>query len=926
MSWFKSIKSALNKTPEPEGSPAGAGSNAHPSLTEILDQIPTGSRIRPRDWSRIRALHRQADELQQAGAIMEGRALSVEALQLALEKGGREDPGVGACFFHFALGVENSGDLIGAEQNYNAAAGILQVTEGEATPLKAEVLLHYGMAYMSMGLGWRAILMLDWAKAHFETLYGPDDENVGRALMGIATSYEMVGVEDGAIDTYDEALRIITRAWGPTNPRVTYTRWARADLAFWRALKSGDQAAAGQELDTIRAGLQQIEEQLGPDHPAVAERRAHLGSNLIASGREEEGAGLLAEAIAILEAAGQPVPGYRRQLARIQARTGQAEAALSMLRRAFQEDRPIGEQIAHGSERERAASLQKVVAHLELFLDVILLAGQADDPTLAAEVCQLFLSYRALGAELLFWQRQAVASTEDPELHGLMDQLAELRARQAAQSLAGDEYDPQLGVEIERVEWELASRIPEMDARSMTSFTPETAARLLPEASALIEFVYFARQSTSPAGDDRPEQPSPRWAAALVITSDGQEVRLVDLGPAGPINGLIRSYLFSLGIVDVLSLPGAGSESSDSLSIEDDSDEKGQALRRLLLDPLWPFIHHCRRLFLAPDGELLWFPFEILPQEPGRYLIDALDISYLSVGRDLGRLSSRRESAPSTSPVVLADPNYDGPRGAGPQSGEGQSTPGAPAKMALPGAGRDQLRSELNRRIVQFKPLPGTRAEGIAIASLLGVEPLLGAEASERRLKAVRSPLVLHVATHGYYFPDEPEESSAASSQRGSLKAAASRNPLVRSGIVLSGVNSWLSQGAPPDYIDDGIVSGEDVVGMDLSGTEMVVLSACQTGLGDLMTGEGVLGLRRAFMVAGTKTLILSLWSVPDKQTRLLMTHFYERLLGGDGRAAALRKAQQHVRAQYPDPFYWAAFVCVGDPEPIARLAALAGS
>jgi CHAT domain-containing protein len=107
---------------------------------------------------------------------------------------------------------------------------------------------------------------------------------------------------------------------------------------------------------------------------------------------------------------------------------------------------------------------------------------------------------------------------------------------------------------------------------------------------------------------------------------------------------------------------------------------------------------------------------------------------------------------------------------------------------------------------------------------------------------------------------------------------------------------------------------------LDLLTTELVVLSACQTGLGRVHVGEGVFGLRRAFVLAGARTLVMSLWKVPDDQTRELMEDFYRRLLDGEGRAEALRQAQLATKAKHPDPFYWGAFICQGDPSPLGAV------
>jgi CHAT domain-containing protein len=147
----------------------------------------------------------------------------------------------------------------------------------------------------------------------------------------------------------------------------------------------------------------------------------------------------------------------------------------------------------------------------------------------------------------------------------------------------------------------------------------------------------------------------------------------------------------------------------------------------------------------------------------------------------------------------------------------------------------------------------------------------------------------------------------------GRLSGPGLENPLLRSGIALAGINTWLQGGNPPTQAEDGILTAEDVSGLDLLDTDLVVLSACETGLGEILTGEGVFGLRRSFVLAGAKTLIMSLWRVPDQQTQELMQDFYTRILKGQSRSDALRYAQLAMKARYPEPFYWGAFICQGD-------------
>ncbi len=190
------------------------------------------------------------------------------------------------------------------------------------------------------------------------------------------------------------------------------------------------------------------------------------------------------------------------------------------------------------------------------------------------------------------------------------------------------------------------------------------------------------------------------------------------------------------------------------------------------------------------------------------------------------------------------------------------------------------------------------------------------------------------MATHGFFLPDQQRdlnrEARSVSFDFGEfsdrndgvarLSGPMMENPMLRSGLALAGANTWLKAGNPPEEAEDGLLTAEDVAGLDLLATELVVLSACETGLGHVRVGEGVFGLRRAFVLAGARTLVMSLWKVPDEPTGELMEDFYGRLLAGRGCAEALREAQLAMKAKYPDPFYWGAFICQGDPSPLSTV------
>jgi hypothetical protein len=216
---------------------------------------------------------------------------------------------------------------------------------------------------------------------------------------------------------------------------------------------------------------------------------------------------------------------------------------------------------------------------------------------------------------------------------------------------------------------------------------------------------------------------------------------------------------------------------------------------------------------------------------------------------------------------------------------------------------------------ISFPPLPGTAQEADAIGKVVkDAQILVGDSASESALRSAQKPAVLHIATHGFFLTDEMIAGAGArgvkyvKSDADFATPPGSENPLVRSGLALRGAN------LRADGDDDGILTALEVSSLDLWGTKLVVLSACETGVGEVKNGEGVYGLRRALVIAGSESQVISLWKVDDEATRDLMVAYYKKLKHGDGRSQALREAQlklaRHRATEHP--FYWASFIPSG--------------
>ena len=217
-------------------------------------------------------------------------------------------------------------------------------------------------------------------------------------------------------------------------------------------------------------------------------------------------------------------------------------------------------------------------------------------------------------------------------------------------------------------------------------------------------------------------------------------------------------------------------------------------------------------------------------------------------------------------------------------------------------------------------------AEGEDIARMLpGAELLSRGHALKGRVRATRRPRILHLATHGYAYSEADPDSLTAMAALTSPDLATlssrfanlSRNPELKSGLALAGANTWLRHDDPGAEAETGLLTVADIAGLDLDGTELVVLSACDTGIGEIGNPEGHASVRAAFLRAGARTVVASLWKVKDDATRVLMTRYYALLLDGVGKAEALRTAQLDMYTAAAPVAMWGAFVCFGDTSPL---------
>jgi CHAT domain-containing protein/tetratricopeptide (TPR) repeat protein len=728
---------------------------------------------------------------------------------------------------------------------------------------------------------------------------GPNHPQTLTSANNLATWYEIQGRYAEAESFYEHSMAGRGRVLGPDHPD---TLNSVNNLAVFLA-KQGRHVEAAPLLARARAGRENV---LGPDHPDSLSSIHNLAASYASRAHHAEAELLYEQVLARRERVLGPdhpdTLASMTNLGLLRASRGDAEQAFELLERSTRsETRLLVHRLSISSATQAAITVQQAESLLHAFISLVWrdLQSSVRHVRIAAD---MVFRRKAIGLEAAASQRAALWSCRYPHLEAQIRELTGLRMQIAYKTMVGishgespERHRQTLKDWNGRVEWlesELMRQIPDLGLGERLSRVDRNAVALtLSEGATLIEFLRFnVFDFLESVGEKQWKQA--RYVAFVLRAGQGDAVRMVDLGEAEPIDSMVRRFRSCAGPeTGARKMPAVQSPAAESWW------QVAERLHAAVLDKVLvpqsaeqgaASSSETNRLFLATDGELNLLPFEALRTPRGRFLTDEYEISYLGTSRDLLRGEEGKELAVGE-PVVAADPAF-----------------------LLGGAGHSDVstssgfRGEMKREGIGFPRLPGTRLEGERIGRRLGVTPWMADQVLEGKLKRLCSPRVLHTATHGYFLSDQkaPRDdwnlSLGVSAELGApLSGAGLTNPMLRSGLALAGSQNWLERKPVPEEAEDGLLTAEDVAAMDLRGTEMAVLSACDTGLGEVRHGEGVFGLRRGFLLAGVKTLVMSLWKVDDLAAVLLMDRFYENLLErGMGRSEALREAQRYLRRE----------------------------
>lgn len=859
----------------------------------------------------------KAIDLVNAGKYAEAAPLDARALEIAEKQFGAEDAGLGFFLNPHGYLQRQQGNYPASEQTLQRALAINEKALGREHPQTVDSMRNLGLLYRSMNDYAKADKMLREVLALTEKTLGPENPRVVQDLINLETVLGAMGdlKQAGAvlqraralaekhfepdsltianilnnlgtnyIDDHEYAraeplirqvLGIYERTIGTDNDRYSNTLQNLGLIIY----KKNDYAQAA----TIYARALALREKiLGPEHLYLAPLLNNIANVQHALADDTKALATQQRALGIAEKTGGLYHNWTilslRNIARYYTAMGDANNAVAFQKISDERtETALALNLAIGSERQKLVQLDDLEERTSRTISLNVNLAPAN-PQASALAALVLLQRKGRVLDAMSASVAALRERAEPEDRKLLDELNAVTQQLAKATLSKsakvslEEQRKQIADLTEKketLEAGISRRSAEFHAASLP-VTLEAVQAEIPPNAALVEFAVYKPYDPKVINSDQ-AYGEPRYIAYLLRRTGTPQWK--DLGDRKAIDAAIEEWRAALGD-----------------PARKDTQQAARKVDQKIMEPIRSIANSVARFLISPDGELSLIPFEALVDEKGSYLVQNYSFAYLTSGRDLLRMKVARAS--KSKDLVIANPLF----------GELPSGALAAAKRPEKLAMRKSLTSTRNLSETYFAPLSGSLQEARSIQALFPDSVFLtGTAATEAALKQAQAPRILHIATHGFFLSEPPATSGAPP-----------QNPLLRSGLALANANSHGNNNANGD---DGILTALEASGLNLWGTKLVVLSACDTGLGEVKNGEGVYGLRRAFVLAGSDSLLMSLWSVSDYSTRRLMTDYYKNLKQGQGRGEALRKVQLHLLADNPKlhPFYWANFIQIGE-------------
>lgn len=831
---------------------------------------------------------------QRKSRFADAEGIFEETMLAMLEIGGEYHPTTLVAMNNLGNIYEQLGFYDDAEPILSQTLGGMEVTMGLSHPQTARTRNNLALLHESQGNFREAEPLYNTSYEHLSETLGENHPDAIGMQNNLAYLYMMMEEYEAAAAMFEVLVERWSLTLGADHQDALKSRNNLGRVYH----KLGRLDEAQQQ---VMAALATRRESLGERHIDTIRSMIDLGSIYLDQGRLNEARKELTGALEIAEQEiGEQHPytfEALNNLARVEEAAGDFSRAVELreeglARRSVFLDRMLwvtGENAREGYIRLHRPELD----------DYLRLLSSISDPIRGKKAIEASLQRKGLLLKVTSEIEQIAQFSADPRLASISAELESARKNLAALTLSGPTADTQgrhaealydLELEVNELQGELG-RASVRYRSSIAGTNADELAASLAEDSALVDILMYSD------GDE------PRTLAGVMINRGGEiSYDLVEFPDRGAMETSVIDYRTII---------------QDDLADDDEIMEAGQLAHELVWEPIRQSIGELEYVYLIPDGVLNILPFNALVNDDEEYLIQTTDVHILTSGRDLLPNDYQLSAGEY---VILAGPDYNSDKVVDVEELEAAAgRRSAAIKLGIRGAGG-------GLRGLNFAPLPGAEKEGRIITEQAEAneqknDVFFGEQAQEQVLVDItESPEILHIATHGFFLEaDDTLRKRLLKMQRSSeiQVPPPGDNPLLRSGLAFAGINSNAQFLGDIDTANDGVLTALEVLGLNLSGTKLVVLSACETGLGEIHEGEGVYGLRRSFQEAGVAEVISSLWEVSDAGTQALMTDFYDRILDGTSAREALRDTQLAMidSPEWGYPYIWSAFMMVGSYE-----------
>jgi CHAT domain-containing protein len=835
-------------------------------------------------------LSQQAEQLRQQGRINQAIPLAEQAVKVAEAAFGPNDRRTGLSLDELGLLYKNLDDLPDADNCFRRALAIFKAAGGSQSKDAGTVLLNLADLYADHGRWGEAESDFREALTIAVQAYGQNDPHVANVMRDGAS----LMIDEGKLEPAARVLRGAIAIYTQAGPAFNSPLAATYNLAGQAVADSGDNEVAG---TLFQKAIDLSEKSDGPNSETYATYLANLADVYRKEQRFAEAEPLYTRMIAILQ--------QHRSLD--DPTLDEVDVNIALFYYAWDKpdraapwfDRYISSRLAQWnanawtmSEHDRLVYYATLPGTFPIYFSFITKYHERY-PELTGKMYDALLGERGFVAESAASIRARLIASGNRGALTALDKLAQEKAQFAALSSSSADNRAQvsqLSQQINQTEEALAKAYGTYSqAKALSGATWRDVQKALQPGEAAVEITKFQVHTGQTFAVNR-------IYVALVVRPGVQFPHLVVLGDSKQLEGLplatFRSVVTKTRGITVEAAEGA----SGSAAPVDAS-----AAYYAFWKPLEPALVGAQRIYIAADGVLNQIPIGLLSDPSGRLLLEKYQLRNVSSTRDL---CSHHNTATTKAAILFGDPKFD--LGQALQSVALGSSPASGSQRSIDLTGGP------------LPPLPGTEVEVTAIDKLLrqcGWQTTLytGDRALKASIQSVRGPRVVHIATHGFFLEDQPRPNKSGGEVH--LRSAGD-DPMLHSGLFFAGANRTRS-GAAPTGGDNGVLTAYEASQLNLEGTELVVLSACETGLGEQSNSEGVFGLRRALQEAGADAVMMSMWSVPDQETQELMDLFYAKWLGGLDKPEALRQAQlqerEVVRKRYGRdlPYYWGAFILI---------------